>query len=65
MVYVIACGFFFGCNNSGSYNPSVDTDSFDYRYSKTRFKMEGFSDQDSDIAAKAIMKFNEAQKNRR
>ena len=65
MIYAILCGFIIGCNNGGNYTPPVDTDSFDYRYSKTRFKIEGFSDKDSDTAARAIMKFNEAQKNRR
>lgn len=54
-----------GCSEDGNYSPSVDTNSFDYKYSKTRFKMEGYSDKDSDAAAKAIMKFNEAQNNRR
>ena len=62
--FFVCCGFFIGCSDSGNYNPPVNTDSFDYRYSKTRFKMEGFSDKDSDTAARAIMKFNEAQKNR-
>ena len=54
-----------GCDNSGSYSPSVDTNSFDYKYSKARFKIEGYSDKDSETAARAIMKFNEAQRNRR
>lgn len=65
MICAILCGFIVGCNNSGSYSPPVDNNSFDYKYSKTRFKMEGYSDKDSDTAARAIMKFNEAQKNRR
>ncbi len=54
-----------GCSGSESYSPSVDSNSFDYRYSKTRMKMEGYSDKDSDTAARAIMMFNEAQKNRK
>jgi hypothetical protein len=61
---IILCGLLVGCNNN-TYNPPVDNNSFDYKYSKTRFKMEGYSDKDSDTAARAIMKFNEAQKNRR
>jgi hypothetical protein len=62
---VLLCSCFVGCENNGSYTPPVDTNSFEYRYSKTRMKMEGFSDKDSDTAARAIMKFNEAQRNRR
>lgn len=61
---IMFCGLFIGCDNSSSYSPSVDTNNFDYKYSKTRFKMEGYSDKDSDTAARAIMKFNEAQRNR-
>lgn len=53
-----------GCDNSSS-TTYTDTNSFDYKYSKTRFKMEGYSDKDSDTAARAIMKFNQAQQNRR
>lgn len=53
--------FILGCSNNESY---VDTNNFDYKYSKTRFQMEGYSDKDSDTAARAIMKFNQAQKNR-
>lgn len=51
-----------GCSNSNeSY---VDTNSLDYKYSNTRFRMEGYSDKDSETAARAIYKFNQAQKNR-
>lgn len=53
-----------GCDN-GSPQSYTNTNSFDYKYSKTRFKMEGYSDKDSDAAARAIIKFNEAQKKRR
>ena len=60
---VIICGLFCGCNNS-SYEPPVNTDSFDYRYSKARFQVEGYSIKDSETAARAIYKFNQAQKNR-
>lgn len=61
----IVCLTLVGCSDTSSYAPSMDTNSFDYKYSKTRFKMEGYSDKDSDTAAKAIMKFNQAQQNRR
>jgi len=56
------CGLFIGCDSSSE--PFVDTNSFDYKYSKTRFKMEGYSDKDSAAAARAIHMFNQAQKNR-
>jgi hypothetical protein len=69
MIKYVMAGFmivslFAGCESGGSYSPPVDTNSFDYKYSKTRFKMEGYSDKDSDTAARAIMKFNEAQRNK-
>lgn len=62
---VLFCFCFVGCEGGGSYTPSVDTNSFDYNYSKNRFKAEGFSDKDSATAASAVMRFNEAQKNRK
>ena len=58
------CLIFTGCESGGSYTGSNNTNNFDYNYSKTRFKMEGFSDKDSDTAARAVMRFNEAQRNR-
>ena len=36
----------------------------EYRYAKERFKQEGFSNSDADTAARAVIKFNEAQKAR-
>lgn len=62
-VTILICGLFCGCDNT-SYEPPVDTNSFDYRYSKARFQVEGYSGKDSETAAKAIYKFNQAQKNR-
>jgi hypothetical protein len=60
---LIVCCFVTGCaNNSESF---VDTNSFDYKYSKARFQVEGYSNKDSETAAKAIYKFNQAQKNRK
>lgn len=56
--------FFVGCNDNSGGSP-VNTNSFEYNYSKNRLRSEGFSDKDSDTAARAIMKFNEAQRNRR
>lgn len=49
---------------SSSYTPSVDSNSFEYRYTKERFKQEGFSNSDADTAAQAVIKFHEAQKAR-
>ena len=63
-IMILCCVAFIGCDNTSS-EPFVDTNSFDYKYSKTRFQMEGYNDKDSAAAARAIKLFNEAQKNRR
>lgn len=42
----------------------VDKSSAEYNYARTRFKQEGYSDADADTAARAIIKFNDAQKAR-
>lgn len=53
------------CSNNSSYTPSSSGDSsFEYRYAKERVKLEGYSDSDADKAARAIVKFNEAQRKR-
>ena len=44
--------------------PTVDSNSFEYRYTKERFKQEGFNSSDADTAARAVLKFHEAQKAR-
>lgn len=55
-----------GSGSSTSNRPSaVDTNSFDYNYSKNRFKLEGYSDEDSRKAAEAIIKFQQAQERRK
>lgn len=64
-IYCFIMILFTGCVGDSTYSPSVDTNSFDYKYSKTRFQMEGLNSKDSDTAARAVMKFNEAQKNRK
>ena len=55
-------------NNSSSTATSTstpaNTGSFEYRYAKERFKQEGFSNSDADTAARAVLKFHEAQKAR-
>lgn len=57
---------FLGCDNSSNYTPasSGSSNSFEHNYVKNRFKAEGYSNKDSETAAKAIMKFHEAQKKR-
>lgn len=42
----------------------VDRSSAEYNYARTRFKQEGYSDADADTAARAVIKFNDAQKAR-
>ena len=60
---LFAVVLFAGCND-GSYEPvrNSSSNSFEHNYVKNRMKLEGFSDKDSETAAKAIMKFHEAQK---
>lgn len=57
LVQIIAGG------NDSSPAPT-NTNSAEYRYTKERFKQEGFSNSDADTAAKAVLKFHEAQKAR-
>jgi hypothetical protein len=57
-----------GCHESPSGNsstPRSEPNSFEYRYAKERLKQEGYSDKNSATAAEAILKFHNAQKNRR
>lgn len=55
-----------GGNNSSTTTTTTstpaNTGSFEYRYAKERFKQEGFSNSDADTAARAVLKFHEAQK---
>lgn len=59
---------FTGCSESNDYTPSSysssssSSNSFEHNYVKNRMKLEGYSNKDSETAAKAIMKFHEAQK---
>lgn len=62
-IFLIFSCLLTGCNDI-SYEKPIDTNSFDYRYSKARFQVEGYSTKDSETAARAIYKFNQAQKNR-
>lgn len=49
---------------SSSTPATVDTNSFEYRYARERFRQEGMSTSDADTAAKAVAKFQEAQRAR-
>lgn len=61
---------FSGCESSNSSNtfepmPAASSDSFERRYVKERFKQEGFSSSDSATAAEAVLKFHNAQQQRK
>jgi len=64
LVLALIGGTISSCNNS-NVGSSVDTNSFDYRYAKERVKLEGYSDKESAQAAEAIIKFQNAQRNKR
>lgn len=65
LIFIIPLVFFFGCDNGSTYTPPNNSNnSFEHNYVKNRFKLEGYSNKDSETAAKAIMKFHEAQKKR-
>lgn len=53
---------------TGSNSPSTptvpDKNSFEHRYATERFRQEGLSRSDAQKAADAVIRFNEAQKNR-
>jgi hypothetical protein len=54
-----------GGNQSSSTSTTstpTNTGSVEYRYAKERFRQEGFSSSDADTAARAVLKFHEAQK---
>lgn len=51
-----------GDNGGTSVAPS--TSSPEFRYAKERFKQEGYNSSDAETAAKAVIKFHEAQKSR-
>lgn len=51
-------------SNNNNFSVPTNTDSFEYRYAKERVKLEGYSDKEASQAAEAIIKFNNAQKNR-
>lgn len=51
-------------NNTGTYTPPSNNNSFEHRYAKERVKLEGYSDKEAQQAADAIIKFHNAQKNK-
>lgn len=65
LVLALIGGTISSCNNNSNVGSSVDTNSFDYRYAKERVRLEGYSDKESAQAAEAIIKFQNAQRNKR
>ena len=51
-----------GTSSSGP--APVSTGTPEYRYARERFRQEGFSNSDAETAARAVIRFHEAQKNR-
>lgn len=54
----------FGTSNNAPTSSAVDPNSFEHRYAKERFRLEGYSDRESREAADAVVRFHNAQKNR-
>jgi hypothetical protein len=54
-----------GGSSSSSVPSSVDRGSFEHRYATERFKQEGYSATESQQAADAVIKFHNAQQNRK
>lgn len=58
-------GLMSGCDNSSGPAPTpTGASSPEHRYVRERFRQEGYSDREAQQAADAIIKFNNAQKNR-
>lgn len=53
-----------GDKNVSTISKPVENNSFEHRYVKERFKLEGYNNKESEQAADAIIKFHNAQKNR-
>ena len=64
VLFMLILASFFPSKNSNT-NISVDRNSPEYRYARTRLRMEGFGAKDSKDAADAIVKFNKAQQFRK
>lgn len=54
-----------GSSSHSTYTPSVDRGSFEHRYATERFKQEGYSTNESQQAADAVVKFLQAQEARK
>lgn len=54
-----------GSSSNSTYTPSVDRGSFEHRYATERFKQEGYSTNESQQAADAVVKFLRAQEARK
>lgn len=62
VVQMIAGGNQSSSSSSSTPSTPTNTGSVEYRYAKERFRQEGFSSSDADTAARAVLKFHEAQK---
>lgn len=67
LLAVLACTAFSGCDDGSvqSGGSSVDRGSFEHRYATERLKQEGYSKAEAQQAADAIIKFHNAQQNRK
>lgn len=54
-----------GASNTSSSPTPASSGSFEHRYVQERFKQEGYNAADSRQAADAVMRFNEAQQQRK
>jgi hypothetical protein len=52
-------------SNSSSTTPPASSGSFEHRYVQERFKQEGYNAAESRQAADAVMRFHEAQQQRK
>lgn len=64
-ILVAVALFVAGCSDTSTNTTYTPSNSSEYNYAKNRFKAEGYSTKDSETAAKAVMKFHEAQKRRK
>jgi hypothetical protein len=71
MLFGVTCGLLMlggllsGCDSSTGPAPATTSSpTAEHRYVRERFRQEGYSDREAKQAADAIIKFNNAQKNR-
>lgn len=62
---IMLFGMFIPKSQISNSDISIDRNSPEYRYARTRLKMEGFGVKESTQAADAIYKFNKVQQYRR